>query len=126
DRLSQDVVSAPEESCKGFVVRASDFGRRMNSHAEKNFIRINVANARDDPLVQQDRFHSATMFTQNFSEFPGTEIKCIRSQFVLLQKFVDISEQSDLSKLALIVERQTMVVGKNKQHSRISRGLFVV
>ena len=62
----------------------------MNPRAEKNFIRINIANTRDNPLIQQNGFYGTAMFTQNLSEFPEMEIKRIRSQFVLFQKFVDI------------------------------------
>jgi len=44
DRLSEDVVSGPEEFCEGFVAQAKDFGRGMHVRAEKNFVRVNIAN----------------------------------------------------------------------------------
>ena len=34
----------------------------MHARAEKNFVRVNIANTRDEPLIQQDRFHGATAF----------------------------------------------------------------
>jgi len=44
NRLSQDVVSGPEELFERFVIQASDFGRGMHARAEKNFVRVNIAN----------------------------------------------------------------------------------
>jgi hypothetical protein len=126
DRFFQNVVRGSEESCEGFVAQARNFGRRMNARAKKNFVRVNVANTRDEPLVHQDRFHGATTFRQYFSEFCEIDIQRIRAQGALFQKFIDISKQADLAKLTLIVERQTMVVGENKLHSYMPRRLFVV
>jgi hypothetical protein len=126
DRLSQDVVSGSEEFCEGFVVQARDFFRWMHPSAEKNFVRVNVANTRDEPLVQQDRLHGATMFPHYFFEFAKVDLKRIRAQCALFQKFIDISNQADLTELTLIVERQTMVVGENKDHSGMPRRLFFV
>ena len=96
----------------------------MHARAEENFVRINIANTRDEPLVQQDRFHSAMMFPQYSFEFGKIDVKCVRAQSALFQKFIDVSNQSDLAELALIFERQTMVVSENKEHTRMLRRLF--
>ena len=80
DRSFQNVVRSAKQFGQGFVVQSGNFGRGMHPRAEKNFVRVNVADTGDNPLVHQDRFHSATMFSQNFPEFPETEIKCVRSQ----------------------------------------------
>ena len=98
----------------------------MNPRAEKNLICVNVANARDEPLVQQNRFHRATAFPQDFSEFRELDLKCVRAECALLQKSINIFQQSDLTELPLIVERQAMVVGENKKHSCMPRRSFVV
>jgi hypothetical protein len=126
DRLFQNVVRGSEQFCEGLVAQASDLGRGMHARAEKNFVRVNVANAGDEPLIHQDRFHGATAFRQDFSEFREIDIQRIWAQCAPFQKSIDIFQQADLAELTLIVERKTMIVRENKDHSRMPRRLFVV
>jgi len=65
-------------------------------------------------------------FPQDFPEFSKVKIKRIRAQRALFQEFINIFQQSDLTELPLIVERQAVVVGENKEHSRMPRRSFVV
>ena len=52
----------------------------MHARAEKNFVCVNIANARDELLVQQDRFHRAMTFPQDFLELSKIEIECVRAE----------------------------------------------
>ena len=83
-------MRSPKKFGEGFVTQTRHFCRGMHAHAEKNFVRVNIANTRDDPLIQQDRFHGATAFPQYFFELFKIDIKCVGSQRALFQKFVDI------------------------------------
>jgi len=62
----------------------------MNACVEKNFVRVEVANTREESLVHQNRFHRATTFAQYFSELLEINSECVGPQFVLFQKRVDI------------------------------------
>ena len=46
----------------------------MNSCAAKNFIRVNIADAGDQLLVHQNRFHCAAMFSENIFELRKIDI----------------------------------------------------
>jgi hypothetical protein len=98
----------------------------MHVHAEKNFVSVNVANTCDEPLVQQDRFHDATVLPKDFSEFCKIDLKRIRAQCPLFQKRIDTFQQPNLAKLALIIERETMLVAENKEHSNMPWRMFVI
>jgi len=71
---------------------------------EKNFIGVKVANPGDQPLVQQNRFHGAAMFSNNWLELRKTNSEGVRAKAACLQKFTHIFDQLDLAKLPLIVE----------------------
>jgi len=52
DRFSQNVVRRAEKLPEGLVAEAGDFCRRMQPRAEKNFVRVNIPNARDQFLIE--------------------------------------------------------------------------
>jgi hypothetical protein len=68
DRFFQDVMRSPKEFCEGLVAQTGDFRCGMHARAEKNFVRVNVANARDQFLIEQDRLYRATMLFKDFPE----------------------------------------------------------
>src|SRR6266436_9104009 len=96
----------------------------MDARAEKNFVRVNVANARDQFLIEQKRFHRATMFSEDLFELRETDVDGVRAQFTLFQEFIDIFQQSDLTEFALILQCEAMRTGENKEDSRMLRRLL--
>src|SRR5205814_3612516 len=95
----------------------------MHACAEKNFVGINVSDARDQLLVKQNRFHRGTMFSEYLFELRETDVERVRTQCAFFQEFIDILKQSDLAKLALILECEAMRIGESKEHSRMLRRL---
>jgi hypothetical protein len=65
---------------------------------KKNFVGVDVADASDQPLVHQDRFHRAPMFREHLLKFRKIDIECIRSEVALFQKFIDILDKSDFAR----------------------------
>src|SRR5437879_13581112 len=98
----------------------------MGARAEKNFIRINVSDPGDQLLVEQNRFHRATMFSEDLFELRETDVERVRTQCALFQEFIEIFHQSDLAKLALILECEAVGIGENKEHSRMVRRLLLM
>jgi hypothetical protein len=98
----------------------------MNACAEKNFVGINVSDARDQLLVEQNRFHRASMFSEDLFELRECDVERVRAERAFLQEFIDIFQQADLAKLALILECEAMGIGENKEHPRMPRRLLLV
>jgi len=119
-------VRSPKEFCEGFVAQTGDLRRGMHARAEKNFVRVNVANARDQFLIEQNRLHRATMFFKDFPELWKTDVKRVRAEGAPFQELIDVCQQSDFTEFALILEREAMRVGENKEHSCMRRRLFVM
>ena len=104
-----------------FVVESRNLRRRVNPCAEKNFIGVNVSNARDQLLVEQNGFHRAAMFSENISELRETDVERVWAESAFVEKFVHILDQPDFPELALIIESQAPIIGKSKKHSRLHR-----
>src|SRR6266566_5592714 len=97
----------------------------MNACAEKNLVGIDISDAGDQLLVEQNRFHRATMFSEDFSELREGDVERVRAQGALFQKFVYILDQPDLTEFALILECEAVRIGENKEHSRVPRRLLL-
>src|ERR1700757_491329 len=97
----------------------------MHGRAEKNLIGVKVTDPGDQPLVQQDRFHCAVVFSNDCSELRDTNLQRVGTEAACLQKFIYILDQLDLAEFPLIVERQPPTVGEIKKDSRSFRGFFV-
>jgi hypothetical protein len=54
---TQDPVHRIKDLCQRLLTQLVDPGLRMNSDLEKDFVGIDVADASQDPLVHQSRFH---------------------------------------------------------------------
>src|SRR5205085_6567297 len=121
-----NIARGPKKFCESFVAQTGDFRRRIHADAEKNFIRVNVADASDQLLIHQDRFHGAATLPQDFFEFRNIEIERIWAECSLFQKLIHILDQSDLAQLALIIESEPVVFGENEQHPCVRRRLFLV
>src|SRR6266540_7433438 len=91
----------------------------MDARVEKNFIRINVSDPRDHLLVEQNRFHRATMFSEDLSEFREADVERIRTEATFPQVFIYVRDQPDLAEFALILECKAVGIGENKEHSRM-------
>src|SRR5439155_8381290 len=63
---------------------------------------------------------------ENRSELREIDTERVRAQCALFQEFIDILQQSDLAKLALILECEAIGIGENKEHSRMLRRLLVM
>ena len=50
----------------------------MNADAKENFVGVNVSDASNQLLVEQNCFHSATMFSEDLFELPDIDIERIR------------------------------------------------
>src|SRR6266513_1367080 len=100
-------------------------GRRVNSGVEQNLIGVNVADACNQSLVHQDRFHGAAMFRERLLESSKIDIDRIWSEGALFQEFSDLVDQSNLAKLALIVEGEPVVFCENEQQPRVRRCFFL-
>src|SRR6266567_6741791 len=96
----------------------------MDARVEKNFIRINVSDPRDHLLVEQNRFHRATMFSEDLSEFREADVERVRTQATFPQVFAYILDQSDLAEFALILECEGMRISENKDNARVPWRLF--
>jgi len=59
------------------------------------------------------------MFSEDLFELRETDVEHVRTQCALFQEFIDILQQSDFAKLALILECEAMAIGENKKHSRM-------
>src|SRR5216117_1270186 len=68
DRFFQDVARGAEEFRNCFLFESRNLRRRVDPCAEENFVGIDVSDARDQLLVEQNRFHRATMFSEDLSE----------------------------------------------------------
>src|SRR6478736_6313364 len=98
----------------------------MHACAEKNFVCVKVADAGDQLLIQQDRFHRAAVFSENCLEVRKANFARVGSKSACLQKFGHVAYQADLPKLALIVEREPPVIRETKNDSRSFRCFFIV
>src|SRR5260370_25869924 len=98
----------------------------MNACAEKNLVGIDVSDSGDQLLVEQNRFHRATMFSKDLFELPESNVERVQAQCVLFQEFIDILQQSDLAELALILECALMGIIENKEHSRMPPRLLLM
>src|SRR5436309_4641299 len=126
DRLFQNVAHGAEEFRNRFLFESRDLRRRVNPCAEENFVGIDVSDARDQLLVEQNRFHRAAMFCKDFSELPKTDVKRVRAQGALFQKIVYIFDQPNLAEFALILECEAVRIGEDKEHSRMPRRLLLM
>jgi hypothetical protein len=54
-----------------------------------------------------------------FFKFREIDIERVWPEHALFQKLIHILDQSDLAKLAFIIESEPIVVGENKEHSRV-------
>src|SRR6266542_4693637 len=91
----------------------------MDARVEKNFICINVSDARDQLLVEQNRFHCTPMRSQQLSELREADVERVRAEATFPQVFIYIRDQADLAEFALILECEAMGIGENKEHSRM-------
>ena len=108
------------------IAQSGRVGGRVDVCAEKNFVCVKVADAGDQLLVQQDRFHRAAVFSKNCLELRETNSERVGAKAARLQKFIDVLYQLDLAKFALIIEHQPAVIRETKNHSRSFRRYFVV
>jgi len=122
----QNIAHCTKQPGQILVAQSDRFSGRVRACAEKNFICVKVADAGDQLLVQQDRFHCAAVFSKNCLELRETNFERVRAEAAFLQKFSHILDQLDLAKLPLIVEREPAVVREIKKDSRSFRRCFVV
>lgn len=54
------------------------------------------------------------MFSKDLFKLRETDVERVRAQCPLFQEFTDVFEQSDLAKLALILECEAMGIEENK------------
>src|SRR5438094_499753 len=66
------------------------------------------------------------MLSKDLRQSREADVERVRAQCAFLQKFMDIFQQSDLAKLALILECEAMRIGENKEHSRMFRRLLLM
>ena len=90
DRFFQYVPHCTEEVPSVFVAETRDLRGRMNAGMEKNFVGVNVADAGNQSLVHQDRFHGAAMSRQLRFEFRNIDIERIWPKRALSQELIDI------------------------------------
>src|SRR5439155_5605473 len=126
DRLFQNVAHGAEEFRNCFVFQSRNLRRRMDARTEEDFVGVNVSDACDQLLIEQNRFHCATAFLENRSELREIDTERVRAQCALFQEFIDILQQSDLAKLALVLECEAMGIGESKEHSRMFRRLLLI
>src|SRR4029077_16838293 len=98
-----------------FTAQRRNLRRWVNACTEKNFVGVNISNARDQLLVEQNRFHRATMFPEDFSELPESDVERVRAQGALFQKIVYIFDQPDLAEFALILKCEAVRIGEDKE-----------
>lgn len=55
------------------------------------------------------------MFSEDLFELRETDVERVRAQCALFQEFIDTFQQSDLAKLALILECEAMGMAKTKR-----------
>src|SRR6266496_2258326 len=124
DRLFQNVARDAKEFRNCFLFESRNLRRRVDPCAEENFVGIDVSDARDQFLVEQNRFHRTAMFPEDLFELLETDVEGVRTPCALFQEFIDILQQSDLAKFALILECEAMGIDENKEHSRMLRCLL--
>ena len=56
----------------------------------------------------------------------ATDVERVRAEAAFFQELIDILQQSDLAKLALIFECEAMAIGERKKHSRMPRRLLLM
>src|SRR5439155_13287601 len=61
DCFFQNVARCPKQLADILLAQMGGVRRRVHAYAEENFVGINVSDARDQLLVEQNRFHRATM-----------------------------------------------------------------
>ncbi len=66
------------------------------------------------------------MLCEQFLQIRKIDIKGIWPERAHFQKLIDILDQSDLAELALIVEGEPVISGKNEQHARVRRRFLFV
>ena len=76
----------------------------MDPCAEENFVGIDVSDARDQLLVEQNRFHCTPMRSQELSELRQADVERVRTKATFPQVFIYILNQADLAEFALILE----------------------
>ena len=89
----------------------------MHTAAEKNFVGVDIADAGNQFLVEQDRFYGATTLTEYLFEFRKIDIERVRSESAPFYKLADIFQQSDLTKHALIIESEPATFLEDEKHS---------
>src|SRR5438445_4489839 len=90
DRLLLNVARGAEKFCNCFLFQSRNLCRGVDPCAEENFVGIDVSDACDQLLVEQNRFHRATMFSEDLSELWETDVERVRTQNALFQEFIDI------------------------------------
>src|SRR5207248_1842777 len=75
---------------------------------------------------EQTRFHCGTMFSEDLFELRESNVERVRTQRALLQKFIDIGNQSDLTEFPLIIESEPVMLLEFEQHSCVMRRCFPI
>src|ERR1051325_10076999 len=66
------------------------------------------------------------MFSEDLFKLRETHVERVRPQAALFQEFINIFNQSDLAKHALIVERKSIAVRESKNDARVRRRFLLV
>src|SRR6266545_8054779 len=119
DRLFQNVARDAKEFRNCFLFESRNLRRRVDPCAEENFVGIDVSDARDQFLVEQNRFHCTPMRSQELSELRQADIERVQTKATFPQVFIYILNQADLAEFALILECEAMRIGENEEHSRM-------
>ena len=97
----------------------------MNARPEEGFVGVNVADASDQLLVEQNRFHRAARSFKDVFESVESNLERVWAHCACSQKLIDIFEQPNLPELARIIERQPAIFLEPEKHSGVRRRLFV-
>lgn len=125
NRFLQNMARCTKQPPQIIAAQSGRFRGRVHACPEKDFICVKVADPGDQLLVQQDRFDSAAVLSNNGFELRETNCERVRAKAACLQKLIHILDQFDLAEFPLIVERQPAVTREMKNHSR-SFGRYLV
>jgi hypothetical protein len=126
DRLFQNIARSPEEFRYCFLFESRSLCRWVDPCVEKNLIRIEISDARDQSLVEQNRFHRAMVLANDLFELQKADLERVSTQGAFLQKFINISEQTDFAEFALIVECESAVICEAEKDACIARRVLVI
>ena len=78
NRFLQHMARCTIQAAQILVVQSARFSGRVHTCAEKNFVRVKIADPSNQLLVQQDRFHCATVFSNYCLELEETNFERVR------------------------------------------------